>query len=177
MCESKAQMKASIPSSQIYCVSKTAQKQKAFKNIQYVPAVVQQGVKDLALSVWWLWSLPWHGFGPWPGNFHILCDGQKIKTKQNIVFAKHSCSLLQSIPLYEYTILQSTTDGHLGSIFPVSISNGSAVNWFCQYWLLVPPEAYLGCGELFSITWNWTDDFLWVNIVTLFWVISYLFML
>ena len=29
-----------------------------------------QWVKDLALSLPWLWLLLWHGLGPWPGNFH-----------------------------------------------------------------------------------------------------------
>ena len=26
-------------------------------------------VKDLGLSVLWLWLLLWHRFDPWPGNF------------------------------------------------------------------------------------------------------------
>ena len=32
-----------------------------------------QQVKDPALSLQWLWSLLWHGFCPWPGNFHMPC--------------------------------------------------------------------------------------------------------
>ena len=30
-----------------------------------------QQVKDLALSLQWLESLVWHGFDPWPRNFHM----------------------------------------------------------------------------------------------------------
>ena len=33
--------------------------------------LVAQWVKDLALSLLWLWSLLWHEFDPWPRNFHI----------------------------------------------------------------------------------------------------------
>ena len=29
-----------------------------------------QWVKDL-MSLLWLWSLLWHGFNPWPENFHV----------------------------------------------------------------------------------------------------------
>ena len=28
-----------------------------------------QQVKNLVLSLQWLWLQLWHGFGPWPGNF------------------------------------------------------------------------------------------------------------
>ena len=28
--------------------------------------------KDLALSLLWHWLQLWHGFDPWPGNFHML---------------------------------------------------------------------------------------------------------
>ena len=28
-------------------------------------------VKDLVLSLLWLGSMLWHGFDPWPGNFHM----------------------------------------------------------------------------------------------------------
>ena len=31
-----------------------------------------QRVKDLALSLLWLWVLLWLRFDPWPENFHIL---------------------------------------------------------------------------------------------------------
>ena len=33
--------------------------------------MVSQWVKDLALSLLWLWLLLWFGFDPWPGNFHM----------------------------------------------------------------------------------------------------------
>ena len=32
---------------------------------------VAQWVKDLALSLLWLWLQLWHRFHPWPGNFHL----------------------------------------------------------------------------------------------------------
>ena len=35
------------------------------------PLVAQQ-VEDLVLLLLWLRSLLWHGFNPWPGNFHML---------------------------------------------------------------------------------------------------------
>ena len=44
-----------------------------------------QWVKDLVLSLWWLQSLLWHGFDPWPGNFHILRAWPK---KSDIQFGK-----------------------------------------------------------------------------------------
>ena len=41
-----------------------------------------QWVRDLALSLLWLGLLLWHGFDPWPGNFHMLCMWQKKKKKK-----------------------------------------------------------------------------------------------
>ena len=38
-------------------------------------------VKDLALSLKWLGSLLWHGFDPWPENFHMLRAWPKKKKK------------------------------------------------------------------------------------------------
>ena len=40
-------------------------------------------VKDLALSVQWLWLLLWCGFSFWPGNFHMLKHGPKNPPKTN----------------------------------------------------------------------------------------------
>ena len=31
-------------------------------------------VKDPALSLLWFGSLLWHGFNPWPRNFHVLWE-------------------------------------------------------------------------------------------------------
>ena len=42
-----------------------------------------QWVKDLALSLPWLWSLLWLGFNPWPGNFRIPLVQPRGKAKQN----------------------------------------------------------------------------------------------
>ena len=41
------------------------------ENLSRSSLVVQQ-VKDQVLSLQRLWSLPWRGFDPWPGNFHML---------------------------------------------------------------------------------------------------------
>ena len=40
-------------------------------------SLVAQWVKDLALSLLWLWLLLWHKFSPWPGNFHMSWAGLK----------------------------------------------------------------------------------------------------
>ena len=40
-----------------------------------------QPVKDLALSLPWLWLQLWHGFDPWPGKFSMLPARPKEKTK------------------------------------------------------------------------------------------------
>ena len=41
-----------------------------------------QWVKNPVLSLLWPGSLQWHGFNPWPGNFHMPWVKQN-KTKQN----------------------------------------------------------------------------------------------
>ena len=38
-----------------------------------------QRVKDLVLSLLWLWLLLCHGFNLWPGNFGMPWDRQKKK--------------------------------------------------------------------------------------------------
>ena len=43
--------------------------------------MVQQ-VKDLAMSLQRLGSLPWRGLDPWPGNFHMPCIWPKKKKKR-----------------------------------------------------------------------------------------------
>ena len=35
-------------------------------------SLLVQQVNNLALSLWWLGSLLWLGFCPWPGNFHMM---------------------------------------------------------------------------------------------------------
>ena len=58
-----------------------------------VPSVVQ-GVRDLALSLLWLWLQLWHRLNPWPGNF-CMQEAQphfffliKIKTYPKTVISK-----------------------------------------------------------------------------------------
>ena len=41
-----------------------------------------QWVKDTALSLLQLGSLLWHGFSPWPGNFHMPWAWPKKKKKK-----------------------------------------------------------------------------------------------
>ena len=41
-----------------------------------------QWVKDLALPLLWLGLLLWHGFHPWPGNFHMPPPGGEAKTNK-----------------------------------------------------------------------------------------------
>ena len=43
--------------------------------------MVQQ-VKELALSLLWLWLLPWRGFDPWLRNFCLLWVQPKKKRKR-----------------------------------------------------------------------------------------------
>ena len=47
---------------------------------------MSQQVKDLALSLLWLWLLLKRGFNPWPGNFWRLWI--QLKTKQNEINKK-----------------------------------------------------------------------------------------
>ena len=35
-------------------------------------SLVAQRIKDLALSLLWLWLQLWRGSIPWPGDFHVL---------------------------------------------------------------------------------------------------------
>ena len=41
-----------------------------------------QRVKDLAWSLQQLRSLPWHGFDPWPRNFHMHQRGLNKQTNK-----------------------------------------------------------------------------------------------
>ena len=43
-------------------------------------------VKDPVLSLPWLGSLLWHGFDPWPWNFHVPWAWPKNKTKHHSHF-------------------------------------------------------------------------------------------
>ena len=47
-----------------------------------------QWVEDLVLSLHWLRSILWHGFDPWPGNFHMPWVQPPKKTNKNL---KKSC--------------------------------------------------------------------------------------
>ena len=38
---------------------------------EFRSSLVAQQVKDPALSLLWLWLLPWCRFNPWPGNFFM----------------------------------------------------------------------------------------------------------
>ena len=43
-----------------------------YSETQLGSSLVVQQVKDPVLSLLWLVSPLWHGFDPWPRNFHIL---------------------------------------------------------------------------------------------------------
>ena len=47
-----------------------------------------QWIKDLSLSLLWLWLLLWCGFDPWPGNFRML---PKEKRKEKEKKGKENC--------------------------------------------------------------------------------------
>ena len=50
-----------------------------------------QCIKDLSLSLLWLWLLLWCGFDPWPGNFRMLPKEkrkEKKRKEKKIVEAK-----------------------------------------------------------------------------------------
>ena len=42
-----------------------------------------QWVKDLALSLLWHWLLQWHGFNPWPRNFHMPTNAYEKSEEAN----------------------------------------------------------------------------------------------
>ena len=46
-------------------------------------SLVAQQVKDLALSLLWLWLLLWHRFDPGPRNFYVLWGQAKNKCHNN----------------------------------------------------------------------------------------------
>ena len=54
-------------------------------------SLVAQQVKDLALSLQQPRSLLWHGFDPWPGNFHTPQARTKKKKKKKIT--EKSCCI------------------------------------------------------------------------------------
>ena len=43
-------------------------------------------VKDLALSLLWFGLLLWHGFDPWPRNFHMPWERPKKKKKKSVLY-------------------------------------------------------------------------------------------
>ena len=50
-----------------------------------------QQIKDLALSLLWLWLQLWYRFDPWPGNFLMLWTQPKKKKKKCIVAYLEPC--------------------------------------------------------------------------------------
>ena len=50
----------------------TTAKQTPCYKLVFKSSFVAQWVKSLVLQLQWLRPLLWHGFCPWPGNFHML---------------------------------------------------------------------------------------------------------
>ena len=64
---------------------------------------LMQGVKDLVLLLLWHRLQLWHGFDPWPGNFHVLQVWvKKEKTKRKHYKKKqtqaHHIQIADSLP-------------------------------------------------------------------------------
>ena len=53
-----------------------------FSKTLYQSSLVVQQVKDQALPLLQLLLLLWHGFDPWPENFHMPWQSQKINEKK-----------------------------------------------------------------------------------------------
>lgn len=53
----------------------------AYPKIHLGHSLAVQPVKDLVLSLKQLGSVLWHGFNPWPGNFHMTWVQPKIRNK------------------------------------------------------------------------------------------------
>ena len=54
-------------------------------------SLVMQWIKDLALSLQWLWLLLWQRFSPWPGNFHMLWAQTKTNKINKTQARKNQC--------------------------------------------------------------------------------------
>ena len=56
-------------------------------------SLVAQQINDPVLALQWLRSLLWHGFHPWPMNFHMPWVSPKKKKDQNnyMEFPRCSC--------------------------------------------------------------------------------------
>ena len=59
-----------------------AQKSKKKKKKRSRAPRVAQWIKDPVLSLLWYRSLLWHGFDPWPGNFHLWWAQPKKKKEK-----------------------------------------------------------------------------------------------
>ena len=49
-----------------------------------------QQVKNLVLSLQWLWLQLWHGFGPWPANFCMPWVQPKKKKRREITLERRN---------------------------------------------------------------------------------------
>ena len=65
-------------------------------------------VKDLALSLLWLWSLLWCGVDPWPGNLHVLQAQPINKSKK-----EPDRMIMALLTLTKYHTVQKLNRGEL----------------------------------------------------------------
>ena len=82
-------------------------------------SLAAQPVKDLALSLQQLRSLPWYGFNPWAGNFHMLWVRPKKKKKNNRRGIKTFLFKACVIRLPLLTILEYLVSKHLAHYKPL----------------------------------------------------------
>ena len=56
-------------------------------------SLVPPWVKDLALSLLWLWSQLWCDFDPWSGNFHMLWAWPQTNKNRNRILSTVPCAI------------------------------------------------------------------------------------
>ena len=110
-------------------------------------SLVAQQVKDLVLSLQWHRSLLWHGFNPWPRNFHMAQVGPKknflflnfleargiINSQNHIitlsiqtVFSNNHCVHLSTFTL---TTLHRISTGSTFPMYITTLHSPPIMNW------------------------------------------------
>ena len=85
-----------------------------------------QQVKDLVLSLQWLRSLLWHGFSPWPGNFHML----RVQPKKPVPSLQSNCEGLAYSPaLKKYSKMGSSHCGEVATNLTRILEDAGPAQW------------------------------------------------